>query len=156
MLYVCFICFFILSLLSFLRYSIWFFFLPLFLTVVLQKNHASFFQSPIDRHLVVSKAFAVRMLHWIYTWVVYVYIWFLEIKLVSQRVYVFLILIDTVKLLYAEIVPFCMPNGMQENAVSSQHCCTKIQIPGFLHSDVWNTVVVQSLSCVQLLPPRGL
>lgn len=53
MLYVRFICFFILLLLSFLCYM--FFFPPLFLTVVLQKNHASFFQSPIDRHLVVSR-----------------------------------------------------------------------------------------------------
>ena len=53
--YVRFICFFVLLLLSFLCYGICFFFFspPLFLTVVLQKNHASFFKSPIDRHLVV-------------------------------------------------------------------------------------------------------
>ena len=47
----------------------------------------------------------------LHTWAVYVYIKFLEMKLVIQRAYVFLILIHTFKLLYTEIIPFHMPSS---------------------------------------------
>ena len=51
------------------------------------------------------------------------YIKFLEMKLVIQRAYVFVILIDIVKLIYIEIVPFYMPSS------NARECCFLTALP---------------------------